>query len=296
MLHYICSIKYKYIFIISFMDLYHRSSLKVSRLITKAYSTSFYFSTRLMEKEMRDAIFAIYGFVRYADEIVDTFHQFDKKYLLDKFEADMKEAVATKISLNPILNAFQQVVNCYKVPMDLVDSFMYSMRMDLNKTIYNTKEETEEYIYGSAAVVGLMCLRVFSWRNPEKLDNLKHPAMMLGSAFQKVNFLRDLKSDFEELNRSYFSETPVSEWNEQTKASIIDEIDDEFKQAFVGIKQLPGRSKFAVLTAYYYYLDLLKKIKREPLDKLKSERIRVSNLRKTILMGRAAIEYKLKLV
>lgn len=278
------------------MDLYYRSSLKISRLVTKAYSTSFYFSSRLMEKEMQDAIFAIYGFVRYADEIVDTFHDFDKPYLLDKFEVDMKEAVEAKISMNPVLNSFQQVVNCYEIPMDLIDAFMYSMRLDLSKTIYHTKEETEAYIYGSAAVVGLMCLRVFCWRNPAQFEHLKEPAMKLGSAFQKVNFLRDLKSDFEELNRSYFSELPISEWNEGTKKKIINEIDSEFMQALQGIKQLPGRSKFAVLTAYYYYLNLLKKIKREPLERLKSERIRVNNFVKLLLMLRAAVEYKFKLV
>lgn len=278
------------------MNLFHRSSIKIARFVTQTYSTSFYFSTRLMEKEMQDAIFSIYGFVRYADEIVDTFHQFDKKYLIEKFESDMKEAVETKISLNPVLNAFQQVVNCYEIPMDLIDAFMFSMKLDLDKKTYQTREEIEEYIYGSASVVGLMCLKVFCWKNPLMFEELKEPAMKLGSAFQKVNFLRDIKTDFEDLNRSYFNVLSLSDWNEESKTLIIKEIDEEFKQAYKGIQKLPGRSKFAVLTAYYYYLNLLNKIKVEPLDKVKNERIRVSNSKKIALMIRAAVEYKLKLV
>jgi len=292
-MHYICRI---IITIIIIMDIYSKTTFTTARFITKSYSTSFYMSARLLEKDMQQAIFGIYGFVRFADEIVDTFHNFDKAKLLSAFESDLKDAIDQKISMNPVLHAFQQVVHQYNIPYELIDAFMQSMRADLNKQVYQNREETEHYIYGSANVVGLMCLKVFTKGDEVYYDKLREPAMKLGSAFQKVNFLRDIKTDINELHRTYFSNIEFNEFNEDAKCAIVKEIKLEFKEAYKGIKQLPGRSKLAVLTAYFYYLTLLKKIESTPSCKIMEMRIRISNFKKTLLLMKAMFMYKFKLI
>lgn len=278
------------------MELFHRTSYKISAIVTKSYSSSFYLSTILLENDVKQAIHGIYGFVRYADEIVDTFHEYNKIYLIDKFEQDMKEAIEQKISLNPVLNSFQLAVNSYQIPYEYIDAFMKSMRMDLTKSEYQSKAETEEYVYGSANVVGLMCLKVFCSQNDKLFNELIHSAQMLGSAFQKVNFLRDLKADVEDLNRNYFSNFDKNNFDEYTKMQLIQEIEQEFDEALVGLRRLPGRSRLAVLTAYTYYVSLLQKIKRTAASEILKKRIRISSARKLTLMAKAAIEYKLKLI
>jgi phytoene/squalene synthetase len=276
------------------MELYHQTSFKIAKQVTRSYSTSFYLATRLLEKDIQAAIHGVYGFVRFADEIVDTFHGYNKEELINKFETDLKQAIEEKISLNPVLHAFQLVINQYEIPYELVDSFLISMKMDLQKQNYQSKEETEAYVYGSANVVGLMCLKIFTKGDVIEYERLKNPAEMLGSAFQKVNFLRDLRTDMAELNRNYFSELDGNSISNDDKQKLIDEIEEEFKIAYQGIRELPGRSKLAVLTAYYYYLALLRRIKRTQSDQLMSQRISVPNFIKIILMIRAMINYKLR--
>jgi phytoene/squalene synthetase len=279
------------------MELFHKTSHDIASIVTKNYSSSFYLSTLLLEPNVRAAIHGVYGFVRYADEIVDTFHEYDKRYLLDKFESDLKEAIEHKVSLNPVLDAFQLTVNNYSIPYQYINSFLQSMRSDIDKNVYRSANETAEYIYGSANVVGLMCLKVFCFHYPAKLfDELVKPAEMLGSAFQKVNFLRDLKSDTEELNRLYFSNFDKYNFTEQSKMELIHEIENEFDIAYGGIKRLPGRSKLAVLTAYKYYRSLLRKMKRAEVSAILQQRIRISNIKKIGLMAKAAIEYKFNLM
>lgn len=278
------------------MELFHETSYKTSALITKSYSNSFYLSTILLEKKVKMAIHGIYGFVRYADEIVDTFHEYDKKYLLDKFENDMNEAITNRISLNPILNSFQLAVNEYNIPQIYISAFLKSMRMDLSKKKYTTQAETDEYVYGSANVVGLMCLKIFCNKNDKLFNELILPAEMLGSAFQKVNFLRDLKADTEILERNYFPLFDNNNFDENAKLTLIREIEEEFRIALKGIKRLPGRSKLAVYTAYNYYQKLLTKIKRSEASDILLHRIRISNARKISIMAQSAIEYKLRLI
>lgn len=278
------------------MELFNQTSIAISARVTKNYSSSFYLSTILLEKNVKEAIHGIYGFVRFADEIVDTMHDYDKLYLINKFEKDMQEALDEKISLNPILNSFQLAVNKYDIPYSYIDSFMKSMKMDIVKQHYNTQVETEEYVYGSANVVGLMCLKVFCHKQETLFEDLIEPASMLGSAFQKVNFLRDLKADVEELHRSYFPDFDIDKFDEIAKIKLIQEIETEFDLALVGLRKLPGRSRLAVLTAYTYYHTLLNKIKHTKADEILEKRIRISNPRKMTLMCRAAIEYKLNLI
>ena len=278
------------------MELFNRTSIAISTQVTKSYSSSFFLSTTLLEKNVKEAIHGIYGFVRFADEIVDTMHDSDKLYLINKFEKDMQEALDQKISLNPILNSFQLAVNKYNIPYVYIDSFMKSMKMDIDKKQYNTQAETEEYVYGSANVVGLMCLKVFCHKQEELFQELIEPASMLGSAFQKVNFLRDLKADVEELHRSYFPDFDINKFDEIAKMQLIHEIENEFDIALVGLRRLPGRSRLAVLTAYTYYRTLLNKIKHTKADEILQKRIRISNPRKLTLMCRAAIAYKLNLI
>lgn len=278
------------------MQLYNATAYNTAAIITKNYSSSFYLSTLLLEKNVKDAIHGIYGFVRFADEIVDSFHDYDKLHLLLNFEREVYEAIDKHISLNPVLHAFQLAVNEYNIPINYIESFLKSMKMDLNKTNYLSKAETEEYVYGSANVVGLMCLKVFCNNNEKLFDQLVTPAQMLGSAFQKVNFLRDLKADTESLNRFYFSNFNSETFCESTKIELIDEISKEFEIAHKGIIGLPGRSKLAVLTAYYYYLTLLRKIKKTDAGVILTKRIRISNSRKLTLMAKAFITYKLKLI
>lgn len=278
------------------MELFYDTSFKISAVVTKNYSNSFYLSTLLLDKRVKTAIHGIYGFVRFADEIVDTFHSYDKEYLLHKFETDMHESIENKISLNPVLNSFQWAVNEYQVPMVYIDAFMNSMKMDLTKKEYLSNAETAAYIYGSANVVGLMCLKVFCKENTKLFGELVSSAEMLGSAFQKVNFLRDLQTDIELLERNYFPQFDKNKFDEATKLQLIAEIEQEFDIALEGIKRLPGRSKLAVYTAYNYYRKLLIKIKHSEASSILKERIRISNVRKLSIMAQSAIEYKLNMI
>ena len=276
--------------------LFDQVSRDCSRAVTVAYSTSFSLATKMLHPSIRKDIYNIYGFVRFADEIVDSFHAYDKKELLDRFEEDLYHALENKISLNPILNAFQETYNHYAIDKGLVEAFMQSMRWDLDKKNYLTREDYKAYIYGSADVVGLMCLKVFVKGNQEQYEELKPSAMALGSAFQKVNFLRDLKADLEGLERSYFPEVNLSEFTDQDKTKIIQEIDDDFRKGLSGIFRLPDEARFGVYTAYKYYYKLLKKLKRTPSKKIKSARIRVPNYQKMSVLARSYVNYRFNLL
>lgn len=275
-------------------NLFNKVSVDCSKLVTKSYSTSFTLAVKMLAPSIRDAIYSIYGFVRFADEIVDTFHEFDKAELLEKFEKDYYLALGEGISLNPILNAFQRTVKKYDIDDELIQSFLTSMKWDLTKTDYN-KTEFEQYIYGSADVVGLMCLKVFVNGDREKYEELKEPAMLLGSAFQKVNFLRDLKNDIELLQRSYFPNIHFKHLDQASKNRIIEEIEGEFKSAYKGVLRLPKTARFGVYTAYIYYKTLLNKLKKTPSEQILNTRIRISNPHKISLLTRCMVYYKLKL-
>ena len=250
----------------------------------------------MLAPSIRQDIYNIYGFVRAADEIVDSFHDYDKETLFDYFENELEFALQNKISLNPILNAFQHTYHKYDLDKTLVESFMKSMRMDLYKTEYKSIEEYKDYIYGSADVVGLMCLKVFVKGDSSKYNELKLSAMSLGSAFQKVNFLRDLKADYEDLNRTYFPNADLSNLNENSKQLIINEIEIDFADGLKGIKHLPMEAKFGVYTAYRYYRQLLQKLKQTPALDIKNSRIRVPNLKKFELLTRSYVKYQLNLL
>ena len=267
-----------------------------SKIVTKTYSTSFSMATKMLANSIRQDIYNIYGFVRLADEIVDSFHDYPKEDLFAKFETDLEIALQNKISLNPILNAFQYTYHKYNIERDLVDAFMNSMRLDLHKSTYKTEEEYKNYIYGSADVVGLMCLKVFVNGDQKKYDVLKKPAMALGSAFQKVNFLRDLKADYDELNRTYFPNTDLNNLDEIAKKHIIDDIENDFAEGLNGIKLLPIEAKFGVFMAYRYYSQLLKKLKKTPALEIKNTRIRVPNYKKVELLTRSFVKYHLNLL
>ena len=276
--------------------LFDTVSYNSSKLVTKTYSTSFSLATKMLYKSIRSDIYNIYGFVRFADEIVDSFHEYDKESLFNRFSEDLELALKNKISLNPILNSFQHTYHKYGLDKNLVDAFMKSMRLDLHKTDYLTKEEYKAYIYGSADVVGLMCLKVFVKGDKIKYEELKETAMSLGSAFQKVNFLRDLKADFEGLDRTYFPNTDLNNLNESTKQAIIDDIEKDFEKGLSGIKRLPIEAKFGVFMAYRYYSQLLKKLKKTPALKIKDSRIRVSNPKKIELLMRSYVKYQFNLI
>ncbi|WP_350287596.1 phytoene/squalene synthase family protein [uncultured Croceitalea sp.] len=277
-------------------SIFDNVSYDCSKIVTESYSTSFALATKMLGTSIRSDIYNIYGFVRFADEIVDTFHDFDKETLFNNFEKDLHDSLENKISLNPILNAFQHTYHKYDIPFELVAAFMKSMRMDLVKKQYKTIAEYKEYIYGSADVVGLMCLCVFVNGNKEQYDTLKESAMALGSAFQKVNFLRDLKADFEDLERSYFPNTNLLELDEASKKRIIDEIKADFALGYSGIEKLPSQAKFGVYTAYKYYYKLLEKLKKTPPLEIKNTRIRVPNYQKFGLLAKSYVNYKLQLV
>ena len=271
-------------------------SFDCSAKVTKAYSTSFSSAVKMLAPSIRQDIYNIYGFVRFADEIVDSFHDYDKEILFAQFENDLALALSQKISLNPILNSFQHTVHNYNIPNELIVAFMKSMKLDLHKTKYNTVEEYNEYIYGSADVVGLMCLKVFVNGNIEQYEELKHSAMRLGSAFQKVNFLRDLKADFEDLSRTYFPNTDLSRLDEVSKQQIISEIQADFDAGFEGIQKLPLEAKFGVYTAYRYYKKLLNKLQKTPSLEIKNTRIRVSDYQKVELLARCYVKYRLNII
>jgi phytoene/squalene synthetase len=264
--------------------------------VTKAYSTSFSSAVKMLAPSIRQDIYNIYGFVRFADEIVDSFHDYNKAELFRKFEIELEEAIENKISLNPILNSFQHSVNKHNISRELIDAFMKSMKLDLEKQEYKTTEEYHEYIYGSADVVGLMCLMVFVKGDEKKYNDLKESAMKLGSAFQKVNFLRDLKADFEDLNRTYFPNTDLTKLTESSKKEIIDDIENDFKLAYEGILRLPIEAKFGVYTAYRYYKRLLTKLKATPSTEIKNTRIRVPDYQKVELLARCYVKYRLNLL
>jgi 15-cis-phytoene synthase len=276
--------------------LFDTVSYDCSKLVTKTYSTSFSLATKMLYKPIRSDIYNIYGFVRFADEIVDSFHDYDKKELFEHFSNDLELALKHKISLNPILNSFQHTFHKYTIDKSLVDAFMNSMRLDLHKTKYLTEEEFKAYIYGSADVVGLMCLRVFVNGDDEKYNELKESAMSLGSAFQKVNFLRDLKADFDDLNRSYFPKIDLNNLDEHSKQEIIDDIEADFEKGLSGIKKLPIEARFGVFMAYRYYSQLLNKLKKTPALQIKNARIRVSDPKKVELLMRSYVKYQLNLM
>ena len=271
-------------------------SRRCSKEITESYSTSFSLATRMLSSEIRQDIYNIYGFVRLADEIVDSFHDYDKLSLLDRFEDDLAYSLTEKISTNPVLNAFQETVNRYEIDKEFIDAFMQSMRWDLSKKVYRSEEEYKKYIYGSADVVGLMCLRVFVKGDNKLFNELKSSAMALGSAFQKVNFLRDLKNDYEQLERSYFPNINFRDLDEASKQKIIAEIEDDFHKGLSGIFKLPDASKFGVYTAYKYYLRLLKKLKRLPSVEIKNKRIRVANIQKVDVLARSYVRYRFNIL
>ncbi|WP_035678464.1 phytoene/squalene synthase family protein [Flavobacterium limnosediminis] len=275
---------------------FDKVSFECSQNVTKAYSTSFSSAVKMLAPAIRQDIYNIYGFVRFADEIVDTFHDYDKEKLFSYFEEDLEKALQNKISLNPVLNSFQHTVHKYAIPRELIGAFMKSMKLDLYKKEYTTFEEYNEYIYGSADVVGLMCLKVFVNGNDKKYDELKESAMRLGSAFQKVNFLRDLKADYEDLNRTYFPETDLSCLNEESKQQIIAEIEADFDAGFKGILKLPLEAKFGVYTAYVYYKKLLSKLKKTSSVEIKNTRIRVPDYEKIGLLAKCYLNYRLNLL
>ena len=277
-------------------EIFDKVSQDCSKIVIKEYSTSFYRATELLSKSIRNDIFNIYGFVRFADEIVDTFHDYPKKQLLDEFEKELWLSIENKISLNPILNSFQYTVNKYDIDSSLIKSFMKSMRMDLDIRRYKNIKDYKEYIYGSADVIGLMCLKVFVSGSKKEYNKLKPYAMSLGSAFQKVNFLRDLRSDEEILNRVYFPNINMQNFDEYTKETIIDEIEEDFEHAIKGIVKLPKKARFGVYIAYRYYNKLLKKLKRTPSIDIKESRIRIDNLQKLIVLTRSYVKYQLNLI
>jgi phytoene/squalene synthetase len=277
-------------------ELFDSVSNECSKLVTKKYSTSFSLAVKMLSPKIRTDIYNIYGFVRFADEIVDTFHGYDKEVLINNFEKDYYLAKEQGISLNPILNSFQQTVNKYQIPDEMVAAFLKSMKADLYKTEYQTKAEYDAYIYGSADVVGLMCLKVFVNGDDERFDVLKDAAMRLGSAFQKVNFLRDLKDDYEILNRSYFPNVDLGKLDATSKQLIIDDIKKDFDFAYEkGILKLPVEAKFGVYMAYRYYKRLLKKLNKVPSEKIMDTRIRISNPMKINLLARSYVKYKLNI-
>ncbi len=276
--------------------LFDSVSYNCSKIVTTSYSTSFSMATKMLSNSIRQDIYNIYGFVRFADEIVDTFHDYNKEELLNNFETDLEYALKNKISLNPILNAFQHTYHKYNLEKHMVDSFMKSMRLDLSKTKYLTDDEYKEYIYGSADVVGLMCLKVFVKGDNVKFNELKSTAMSLGSAFQKVNFLRDLKADHDDLERTYFPNADLNNLDEISKQAIIIDIESDFTEGLKGIKQLPIEARFGVFMAYRYYNQLLKKLKRTPALDIKNARIRVPNYKKVELLTRSYVKYQLNLM
>lgn len=277
-------------------SLFDTVSFKCSKLVTQKYSTSFSLAVKMLSPSIRDAIYSIYGFVRFADEIVDSFHEYDREYLIADFEKEYYKAMESGISLNPILNSFQHTVKKYNITDNLIQAFLKSMKQDLIKLTYSTQAEYAEYIYGSADVVGLMCLKVFVAGKEHKYEQLKHEAMRLGSAFQKVNFLRDLKDDNLILNRTYFPGINLNNFTEDSKAQIIEEIEEDFRIAYQGIVKLPIEAKFGVYTAYVYYKKLLQKLKKTPYYEIGNSRIRVSNYTKAGLLAQSFVTYKLKLV
>ena len=270
------------------MQLFHQVSEICSRVTTERYSTSFSSAIRLLHHELRQPIHNIYGFVRFADEIVDTFHDFDKQQLFQEFKKDTYAAIERGISLNPILHSFQLTVNQYHVDRHLIEAFFYSMELDLSRKVYDASGY-QQYIYGSAEVVGLMCLQVFCDGDKNLYDKLKDPARSLGAAFQKVNFLRDVKADYEGMDRVYFPDCDFRNFTNEEKRQIEADIEADFKDAYQGIIQLPMKARFGVYVAYKYYLSLFKKIKRLEARRILEERIRIPNYGKAMIVAKAGL-------
>lgn len=276
-------------------ELFDNVSVKCSKLTTQSYSTSFSTGIRFLAPDLRNPIYAVYGFVRFADEIVDTFHNYPKEGLLDKFEADTFRAIEQGISLNPILNSFQWAVRTYNIDHDCIRIFLRSMRMDLHKDAYDEKEY-DNYILGSAEVVGLMCLSVFLRGDKKRYAELKPYAMKLGSAFQKINFLRDLHADYAQLGRTYFPGVEMEEFTEAVKRDIEADIEKDFATGYEGIKMLPKDARFGVFVAYVYYHKLLRKIKKKPTAEIMARRVRISNRRKYALFCTSYFRHSLNLL
>ncbi|MBK7936559.1 MAG: phytoene/squalene synthase family protein [Lewinellaceae bacterium] len=274
------------------LQLYHNTCFECSSLITRRYSTSFSMGIRLFHKRFRAPICGIYGFVRFADEIVDTFHDYPKRELFERFREDTRKAIEERISLNPVLHSFQQVVHQYGIGNDLIDAFLHSMELDLSNASYDPGGY-EEYIYGSAEVVGLMCLRVFCEGNDEQYQRLKSPAQRLGAAFQKINFLRDIKSDYDERGRVYFPGVDFRQFTNEVKRDIEKDIKSDFDAALEGIRRLPEGTRFGVYLAYKYYTHLFAKIKNAPAQRVAQERFRLSDKRKIYLLFSSAVRHRL---
>jgi len=277
------------------MQLFHEVSNHCSKFTTNRYSTSFSSAIKLLHNDLRAPVYNIYGFVRFADEIVDAFHDFNKKELLKEFKEETYKAIERKISLNPILNSFQETINEYKIDIRLIDAFFNSMEFDLHKTKYDASGY-KNYIYGSAEVVGLMCLIIFCEKDHAKYEKLKPYAQSLGAAFQKVNFLRDVKSDYQQLERTYFPEVDFKNFTVESKNRIEDEIIADFNNAYEGIVLLPLKARFGVYVAYKYYLSLFKKIKRTQAEKILEQRIRIPNYSKALIVLRAGVKNQLNLI
>ncbi|HPG10248.1 MAG TPA: phytoene/squalene synthase family protein [Chitinophagaceae bacterium] len=277
------------------LELFHNTSQHCSKQVAKNYSTSFYSAIKMLHKDLRAPICNIYGFVRFADEIVDTFHEHDKEFLLDQFKKDTYDAIERNISLNPVLHSFQLTVNQYRIDHALIEAFFRSMEKDLEKQTY-TKDEYKEYIYGSAEVVGLMCLCIFCEGDKKLYAKLKDQARSLGAAFQKVNFLRDIKADFNGLSRIYFPGCDFNNFSEAQKKCIEDDITNDFREAYKGILLLPLKARFGVYVAYKYYLSLFKKIKKSGPAIVINGRIRIPDYHKVFIVFRAGIKNRLRLI
>ena len=276
-------------------QLFDQLSYSVSKITTQKYSTSFSLGILALKPSIRNAIYAIYGFVRLADEIVDSFHEYDKEKLLNRLKIETQNALEERISLNPILQSFQETVHTYQIDTTLIEQFLNSMEMDLQKIDYNSALY-DKYIFGSAEVVGLMCLQVFTEGNKEKFQELKPYAMKLGSAFQKINFLRDLKDDYQILGRTYFPNVDMAVFDNHIKCQIEKEIEEEFKEALVGIKKLPNSSMFGVYLAYKYYISLFRKIKRKTSSEILNNRVRVSDPQKVVVAFKSYVRYKIAIM
>lgn len=277
------------------LELFHTVSQKCSKITTEQYSTSFASAIRLLHADLREPVYNIYGFVRFADEIVDTFHEYDKAALLEKFKAETYAAIEARISLNPILHSFQLTVNRYNIGHDLIDAFFRSMEMDLLKTNYD-EAGYAEYIYGSAEVVGLMCLQVFCEGNLVKFQKLQPAARSLGAAFQKVNFLRDINTDYNSLSRMYFPGVDFINFTSEMKKSIEQDIENDFDEAYRGILLLPWKARFGVYVAYKYYVSLFRKIKRMHASRILQQRVRIPNYQKAMILARAGVKNHLKMI
>jgi len=275
---------------------FQQVSLDCSKAVTCSYSTSFFSAIKLLHPHIQNPIYAIYGFVRLADEIVDSFHDYDKETLLAQFKEETYLALSRGISLNPVLNSFQHAVNQYNIDKRLIESFFQSMEMDLQKKVYDSSIDLDVYIYGSAEVVGLMCLYVFCDGKKETFEELQPSARALGAAFQKVNFLRDLKADYEGLNRAYFPDFDFDNFNQAAKTKIEDDIENDFKNAYAGILQLPIKARFGVYVAYKYYVSLFQKIKRLRPEHIMERRVRIDNYNKAALLVSARIANQLNLI